>query len=165
MSIPAGRTSPAPLALTGSRSRAGHAQLLAHLLVGLAGWVVLAGLWVWQLKVHVPANWLGGVELILALLAVWVCFSIAWVEWNRSIYRRRHRRTRPIERELDFTRDSLGRPVIASPGLASARGQLIVSVDAEGVKRYRLASEPVGEQRAPAHREPRVPRRKRRQRA
>jgi hypothetical protein len=133
------RARPTPVALTGSRAHTGRARLTGHLLAGLAGWVVLAGLWVWQLAVHVPANWLGGVGLIFALLAVWVCFSISWVAWNRSIYRRRHRRTRPIERELDFTHDALGRPIAAPPGPALLGGQVIVSVDADGVKRFRPA--------------------------
>jgi hypothetical protein len=132
--------SPTPVALTGSRAHTGRARLTGHLIAGVAGWVVLVGVWAWQLAVHVPANWLGGVGLIFALLAAWVCFSIAWVEWNRSIYRRRHRRTRPIERELTFTHDALGRPVAAPAGLALLRGQLIVSVDAEGVKRFRPAA-------------------------
>jgi hypothetical protein len=157
------RARPTPVALTGSRARTSRARLTGHLLAGLASWVVLACLWVWQVAVHVPTNWLGGVGLIFALLAVWVCLSISWVAWNRSIYHRRHRRTRPIERELDFTHDALGRPIVAPPGPALLGGQVIVSVDADGIKRFRPApvaaaqaralpatGEQQGEQHAPA---------------
>ncbi|HSZ14645.1 MAG TPA: hypothetical protein VK790_11495 [Solirubrobacteraceae bacterium] len=101
-------------------------------------WVALAALWVWQLDVYVPSDWLGGVELILALLAGWTCFSVMWVAWCRNIYRRRHRRTSPLKREVNFERDALERRIVAPPGIAATRGQVVISVDEAGVKRYQL---------------------------
>jgi hypothetical protein len=118
-------------------------------LIGIAGWIALAALWVWQLGAHVPANWFNGVELILAMLAGWVCLSGAWVAWNRSISRRRHRRTSPIEREVDFAHDTLGRPIVLAPAVRTARGQVLVSVDASGIKRYRLATQEAPERTQP----------------
>jgi len=113
-------------------------------LLGTASWLVLAALWVWQLNVYVPSDWLGGVELILVLLAGWACFSVAWVVWCRNIYRRRHRRTSSLKREVGFERDPLGRRILAPPGIAAARGQVLISVPESGVKRYEIV-----ERRAP----------------
>jgi hypothetical protein len=95
---------------------------------------------VWQLNVYVPSDWLGGVELILLLLAAWACFSLGWVAWCRSIYRRRHRRTMPLTREVDFASDRLGRRILAPPGIAAARGQVLISVPEQGVKLYETAA-------------------------
>ncbi|HEY4809934.1 MAG TPA: hypothetical protein VIH71_02645 [Solirubrobacteraceae bacterium] len=133
-----GTVAPRSVALTGSRSSTRRRQRLAHLLIGAASWLVLAALWVWQLKVYVPADWLGGVELILVLLAGWACFSVVWVVWCRNIYRRRHRRTSPLKREVDFERDTLGRRILAPSGIAAARGQVLISVREPGIKCYEL---------------------------
>jgi len=130
---------PTPISLTGSRTRTTRRRRVGHVLLGVASWVALAALWAWQLAVYVPANWLDGVELIGVLLAGWVCFSVAWVVWCRDIYRRRHTRTTPLKRTVDFERDMLGRPVVAPPGLAAARGQVLISVSEDGAKRYRIA--------------------------
>ncbi len=100
---------PRPVPLTGSRSRAGARRRLGHRLAGVVGSAALAALWVWQLAAYVPANWLSAVGLILALVAGWVCLSLAWVAWCRSIYRRRHRRVTPLRREVGFAHDALGR--------------------------------------------------------
>lgn len=130
---------PTPISLTGSRTRTSRRRQLGHVLLGVASWIALAALWVWQLATYVPANWLDGVELIGALLAGWVCFSVVWVAWCRDIYRRRHTRTTPLKRTVEFEHDTLGRPVLAPPGIAGARGQVLISVSEDGVKRYRIA--------------------------
>jgi hypothetical protein len=130
---------PPSVALTGALSHASTRRRLGQVLVGLASWLGLAALWVWQLEVYVPANWFNGVELILAMLAGWTCLSIAWVWWCRDIYRRRHRRTTPLRREVDSQHDSLGRGVLLAPEIHAARGQILVSVTEHGVKRYDLA--------------------------
>jgi len=134
-----GTAHPRSVALTGSRSAASKRRILIHLLIGIASWTTLAALWFWQLKVYVPTDWLAGVEVIFALLAVWACFSVGWVAWCRSIYRRRHRRTTPLTREVDFAHDAIGRPISASPGIKEERGQLIVSLTDDGLKRYEPA--------------------------
>lgn len=120
------------------------------MLLGVASWLVLAALWVWQLNVYVPSDWLGGVELILVLLAGWVCFSVVWVLWCRNIYRRRHRRTSPLKGEVDFERDPLGRRILAPPGIASGRGQVLISVPQPGVKRYEIVEPRVPMRALPA---------------
>lgn len=131
-----GTAHPRSVALTGARSRLSARRRVGHVLAGIAGWIGLGGLWAWQLSNYVPENWLTGVELIFALLLGWACFSVAWVAWCRSIYRRRHRRTKPIERDVDFSHDTLGRPIVAAPAVRTARGQVLVWVDASGIKHY-----------------------------
>jgi hypothetical protein len=127
------------VALTGSRSSASPRRRRGHVLLGAMSWIVLAALWVWQLDVYVPSNWFGGVALIIILLAGWTCFSMMWVAWCRNIYRRRHRRTSAPEREVDFEHDQLGRRIVAPRRIAAERGQVLISVEEPGIKRYELA--------------------------
>ena len=134
-----------PVSLTGSRSGTGARRRLAHVAIGVAGWLALAALWAWQLEVYVPADWLAGVELIGLLLVGWTGFSLAWVAWSRRIYRRRHRRTEPLSRSVDFAHDALGRRVVTPPGIAEARGQVVVSLSGDDVKRYEFAPRSVPE--------------------
>jgi hypothetical protein len=128
-----------PVALTGSRAGTGAGRRLGHVAIGVVGWLALAALWAWQLEVYVPADWLGGVALIGVLLVGWTCFLLVWVAWSRGIYRRRHRRTEPLSRSVDFAHDALGRRIAVPPGIRTVRGQLLVSVSADGVKRYEQA--------------------------
>jgi hypothetical protein len=131
--------SPSAISLTGSRSGTTRRRRIVHVLVGGGSWIALAALWIWQLRVYVPADWLGGVELIAVLFAGWSCLSVAWVAWCRNIYVRRHRRTAPLTRAVGFERDPLGRRIVAPPGIGAARGQILVSVPEHDVKRYRPA--------------------------
>jgi hypothetical protein len=128
-----------PVRLTGSGSRATAGRKLLHGLIGLASWVVLGLMWVWQLNFTVPENWFIGVVLIFALLVMWATFAKLWIEWCRSIYRRRHRRLTPISREVDFGNDSVGRKVSAPPGLALSANHVLISVCPDNVKHYRAA--------------------------
>jgi membrane protein implicated in regulation of membrane protease activity len=131
---------PQPVPLTGSRTRASRPRRAAHVAVGLASWVALTALWVWQLGTFVPASWFAGVATILVLLAVWSAFSVVWVAWSRNIYRRRHRRTEPVVHDVDFTQDALGRRIVAPPQLVGAHGgHVLVTVGDDGVKRYQPA--------------------------
>jgi len=145
-----GTAQPRSIALTGSRSRTSRHRLLGHLLFGLASWLALVALWFWQLKIYVPSDWLGAVELIFALFAGWACFSVGWVAWCQSIYRRRHRRTVPLTRDIDFSHDTLGRRIIASPGIKEAPGQLIISLAEDNVKRYQPAAQSTRKRPLPA---------------
>jgi hypothetical protein len=131
-----GTAHPRSVALTGARTQISAQRRLCHVLAGVAGWVGLGGLWGWQLSNYVPANWLTGIELIFALLVCWTFFSVAWVAWCRNIYRRRHRRTASIKRDVDFSHDTLGRPILATPAVRAPHGQVLVWVDASGVKHY-----------------------------
>ncbi len=138
--------------LTGSRSRSGARRRALHVLIGLASWIALGALWAWQVVVHVPSRWLEGIALIAALAVVWACFAIGWVTWCQSIYRRRHRRTKALLRHVDFERDTLGRDVLAPPGLSELAGQVLISVPGPGMKLYQLGertalrdTQPLGE--------------------
>jgi membrane protein implicated in regulation of membrane protease activity len=131
---------PQQVPLTGSRTRASRPRRAAHVAAGVASWLALAALWVWQLGTFVPASWFDGVATILVLLAVWSGFSVVWVAWSRNIYRRRHSRTTPVVRDVDFTHDALGRRIIAPPRLAGAQGgHVLVTVGDDGAKRYQPA--------------------------
>jgi hypothetical protein len=106
---------------TGSRSRAQRARKAAHGIAGVASWLGFAALWTWQILVNVPANWPVDVVVIAGTLALFGVLTPLWVGWNRNIYRRRHRRTTPISHEVDFTRDKLGRRIVAERGVALGR--------------------------------------------
>lgn len=127
------------VALTGSRSRAGGMRRAWQLALGALSWVGFALLWLWQLEVYVPATWLYSICLIGIILGLWIVFTIGWVSWNRNIYARRHRRTNPVRMEVGFEQDSLGRPIVASGGIRAAEGQIVISVDEGGAKRYEPA--------------------------
>jgi hypothetical protein len=121
--------------LTGSRSRATPGRLIGHVLAGLAGWAGLAALWAWQLGIGVPSRWIDGPVLLLVVLTLWTCLLRCWVGWSRSIYRRRHRRTRPLRLAVDFTQDSLGRTLAVEPHTAAAH-KVEILVTRPGVKIY-----------------------------
>ncbi|MGZ5313414.1 MAG: hypothetical protein ACXWEA_04330, partial [Solirubrobacterales bacterium] len=73
------------------------------------------------------------------IFVAWTVFTIGWVAWNRGIYRRRHQRDQAAVVEVEMDEDVLGRPVIGAREARDAAGQIVISVDAEGVKRYRRA--------------------------
>jgi hypothetical protein len=138
--------------LTGSRARSSARRRALHALLGVASWIALGALWAWQAAVHVPSHWLQAIALIAALAAAWACFATAWVAWCRNIYKRRHSRTNALLRHIDFERDTLGREVLAPPGLAELSGQVLISVPGPGMKLYQLgeriprrAPQPLGE--------------------
>lgn len=88
-------------------------------------------MWIWQANVGIPADWWVGVEVIGAVAAGYGIFVVSWVAWNRSIYRRRHRRTEPLQLEVAFTTDTLGRTIVAGPGVAAYPVEVVVSVSAD----------------------------------
>lgn len=148
MAAPAAAT-PERLVASGSAEDLGRGRTALHLLVAVVGWLGFITLWVWQLEVFVPANWLSGLELIGVFLVVFALASPAWVLWNRSIYRRRHRRATPIVLEVQFERDSLDRPLAVSPAVLLHPAEIRVTVSDDGaVKRY-----DVPERAAPARAE------------
>ena len=111
-----------------------------HVLAACAGWVGLAALWVWQLRLGVPGRWVDGPTFVLVVFVIWIGLLRSWVGWSRSIYRRRHRRTSPVILPVDFIEDSLGRRVRAQPGTRTAH-TVTVSVTLPGVKVYEPAAE------------------------
>jgi len=122
---------------TGGRSRATPSRKALHVLVGVLSWVGFGALWIWQLDVSVPSDWGFAVAGLVVLLATYGIYVVAWVAWNRNIYRRRHRRTEAVEIEVGFERDALGRSINADPRLVLHPGEVIVTVsDDEQVKQY-----------------------------
>jgi hypothetical protein len=117
---------------SGSDARTSPGRLALHVAVGVLGWAAIAGLWVWQLEVFVPANWLAGLKLIAIFLAITALFTPTWVWWNRNIYRRRHRRKMPLLRSVDFTEDALGRRIAAAPDELARAAEIEISVTDEG---------------------------------
>lgn len=127
-----------PCVATGLASRASLARRLLHVVAGLAGWIGFAALGVWQLGFFAPPEAAVGLTALAACGIVVTCACIGWVRWNQSIYRSRHRRTVPIVVNVDFSHDSLGRPIAAAPGVREAGGQIFVALDAAtGFKSYR----------------------------
>jgi hypothetical protein len=126
-------------ALTGSTSRAKGPQLVLQSSLGVLAWLGFSALWVWQLEVNVPERWLDSLTVIGTIAGLWVIFTLGWVAWNRSIYRRRHRRNTPVRLEVGMDHDSLGRPIVASRWIRTAPGQILISVNGDGTKRYREA--------------------------
>lgn len=141
------------VALTGSRSRASDGRRAVQIALGALSWIGFGALWMWQLEVYVPSTWLYSITLIAIILAAWIAFTVCWVRWNRNIYARRHRRTTPVRQEVSFTEDSLGRPIVAPGGIRAADGQIIVSVDEDGAKRYDPARRPLRLPRLPSVKE------------
>ena len=96
---------------TGSSSRAGRSRLFVHRLAGAVGWLVFLFLAWSQFPAKAPSGW---PLLVLALLLLVLLFAlglVAWIWWNRRIYRRRgSRRGRPTL-AVDARRDATGRPV------------------------------------------------------
>ena len=123
--------------VTGSASSAGRVRRAGHVLAAAIAWSILAALWVWQLGDYRPSRFELYPALIGLVFVVLLISGRAWIGWNRGIYRRRHTRTRALEREPDFNHDSLGRRVLCNPALRYAPGQVIVSIDAAGAKTYR----------------------------
>ena len=133
-----------PAVSTGLASRASRPQRLLHVLAGVLGWLGFAALAVWQLGFFAPPRAGDGLAALAACGTALTCIGIGWIRWNQSIYRRRHRRTSPIVMNIDFSQDSLGRPIAAPPGVSEAPGQIFVSVDAaSGIKSYRRRRTPV----------------------
>lgn len=147
------------VALTGSSSRASGPRRALQIALGALSWVGFGLLWLWQLEVYVPATWLYSICLIAIILGTWILFTIGWVRWNRNIYDRRHRRTTPVRMEVGFEHDSLGRPIRASGGIRAAEGQVLISVDEDGAKRYERERKRPALPRLPAL--PEIPRRPR----
>ncbi|WP_205697279.1 hypothetical protein [Conexibacter sp. SYSU D00693] len=128
---------------TGAESRSTAAGRIRHAVVGGASWLVLGALWVWELDGHVPSHWWPPLVGLLGVLALFAAFTPGWVAWNRSIYRRRHRRTSPMVVEVAFDRDWVGRSVRAAEGVRDHVGEIRVRLEeqpgTDGVKVYEVA--------------------------
>ena len=127
-----------PSVATGLASRASRPRRVVHVLAGVVGWAVFVALAVWQLGFYAPH----GVEAeLIALAACGAAFTVAglaWVRWNQSIYRRRHRRTSALVKHVEFSHDTLGRQITAAPGIREAPGWICISIEPEsGRKSYR----------------------------
>jgi hypothetical protein len=123
---------------TGSASRSSRFRKFAHACVGVAGWLLLAGLWVWQVHAgHVPPNWLPVVSVIAGGALTFATASVAWIKWNRNIYSRRHNRLTPIVTDIQFEVDALGRTIVASNEGRQANHIVVVIDPTADEKHYR----------------------------
>jgi hypothetical protein len=116
---------------TGARSRASSRRRVVHLAVGAGSWLGFAGLWIWQLNVSVPPQWPLAIAAIVGVFLAYALLVPAWVHWNRSIYRRRHRRTAPVQLPVDFGHDRLGRTVAIAPEVELDPSTVVVTVSAD----------------------------------
>jgi multisubunit Na+/H+ antiporter MnhE subunit len=128
-------SSPVPAAptrvATGARSRASSGRRFLHLAVGAGSWLGFAALWIWQLNVSVPPEWPVAVAALVGVLLAYSLLVPAWVRWNRSIYRRRHRRNAPVQVPVDFGHDRLGRTVAIAPEVELDPSTVVVTVSAD----------------------------------
>lgn len=128
------------LVATGQASRSTRARSALHALAGAASWIALIVLCAWRFGSDAPAH-AGSAVLAIGLTGiVFATLGVAWVAWNRNIYRRRHRRTSAIVTPVAFTHDTTGRQIAAAPGIQEASGTIVVDIDPEsGRKTYRSA--------------------------
>jgi hypothetical protein len=125
---------PRPSVATGLASRASRLRRVVHVLAGVVGWVLA----VWQLGFYAPRGVRTDLIALAACGAAFTVIGLAWVRWNQSIYRRRHRRTSALVKHVDFSHDTLGRQITAAPGVREAPGWICISIEAEsGRKSYR----------------------------
>lgn len=125
---------------TGQASRSTRARSALHAVAGVASWIALILLGAWRFGSDAPAHAWTAVLGIGVYGIAFAAIGVAWIAWNRNIYRRRHRRTSAITTPVAFTHDTTGRQIAASPGIQEASGTIIVDVDPEsGRKTYRSA--------------------------
>ncbi len=107
--------------------------------MGVAAWAGFGWLWYLQITQHLPDQWRSEVGGIGILLVAFTVLTLAWVRWNRNIYRRRHRRVAPLVVPVSFAHDTQGRQIAAPLRLGQSAGEIVVSLDAtRNVKRYEL---------------------------
>ena len=125
---------------TGSASRSSRLRKLAHASVGAAGWLLLGGLWIWQIRAgHVPGNWLAVVSVIACVAVTFATASVGWIKWNRSIYGRRHNRLTPVVAGIQFEVDAVGRTIVASDAARQAN-HVVVRIDPAAAEKHYLAA-------------------------
>jgi hypothetical protein len=129
---------PRPSVATGLASRASRLRRVVHVLAGVVGWAVFVVLAGWQLGSYAPRGVSGDLVALAACGAAFTVIGLAWVRWNQSIYRRRHRRTSALVKHVDFSHDALGRRIAAAPGIREATGWICISIEpGSGRKSYR----------------------------
>jgi hypothetical protein len=122
---------------TGSASRASLARAGAHATAAAAAWFLLVCLWLLQFHGrHIPDSWRTSVFAVAGGVVLFAGFCVAWVTWNRNIYRRRHQRVTPVSTDVQFTHDALGRRIVERKQGRQA-SQLVVEIDeASAFKHY-----------------------------
>jgi hypothetical protein len=121
---------------TGVASRASDLRAGLHGAAGLVGWAALIACVGWRWAASTSSR-VGLITIAGTAAILLIIFALrTWVEWNRSIYRRRHRRTRAVERSVAFDVDALGRPVAGDPATLMASPEIVIRVTDDGVKHY-----------------------------
>jgi hypothetical protein len=147
----AGQRHEASRVATGSASRAGRTRSALHDAAGAVAWISLATLAFWQFSTNAPPRWALVVIGAVCFIPLLALLAEGWIWWNRSIYRRRHRRTNAIHREVSFDRDMLGRRLFIEPPVLDDPPVTIVTVDpGDEVKRYWVPGVPYGEAKVDA---------------
>ena len=90
---------------------ASRGRRFLHLLVSIAGWVLFVYWWILVFRRVTPQE----IRFTLIFLAVAGVFIVAvtafWVFHNKSLFRRRNARVKPIESVAALTQDAIGRRV------------------------------------------------------
>jgi hypothetical protein len=125
---------------TGSASRSSRLRKLAHVSAGAAGWLLLGGLWIWQIRAgHVPTDWLPVVSVIVGGAVTFATASVGWIKWNRNIYGRRHNRLTPVASGIQFEVDAVGRTIVACDEGRQAN-HVVVRIDAAAAEKHYLVA-------------------------
>jgi hypothetical protein len=117
---------------------------IAHVVVGVAFWVLMVLLW-WMLWTEHKAT---AAALSDTATRVGLCIGVVtgltmwWVGHNVAIHRRKGARRQRADVPVDTTSDRLGRRLVwdlpDGPGGADAAGHVVVEIDGN-VKTYRSA--------------------------
>ena len=84
---------------------------LLHLLLALAGWVLFVYWWLIVFRRVTPAEIRFTLIFLAAAAAIVVLVTSFWVFHNKSLFRRRNARLRPIEVSSAVKHDAIGRRV------------------------------------------------------
>ena len=108
-----------------------------HLLLALAGWVLFVYWWLIVFRRVTPAEIRFTLIFIAAAAAIIVLVTGFWVLHNKSLFRRRNARLRPIEASSLVKHDAIGRRVRFAESRDTLADSALVRVQMEaGEKVY-----------------------------
>lgn len=114
------------------------AQLGVRLLLGL-GWLVFAAWWVIVLRRESTAALGRALGILMVLLVACAVMMALWTRYNMWVARRGQRGRSSMHIPMEWTHDTLGRPMDLAPNVQSAAEVQVVLRD--GVKSYLVADE------------------------
>ena len=108
-----------------------------HLLLALAGWVLFVYWWLIVFRRVTPAEIRFTLIFLAAAAAIVVLVTGFWVFHNKSLFRRRNARLRPIEASTAVKHDAIGRRVRFAESRDALADSALVRVQMEaGEKVY-----------------------------